>query len=67
MLGVGADILAKDELGWTALASANGLVVVKILLDAGSDISSINSGRTPLGHAAFNGHIEVVSMLLNTK
>ncbi|KFY02547.1 hypothetical protein V490_00460, partial [Pseudogymnoascus sp. VKM F-3557] len=67
----GADVKAKDPLGWTPLSRAaldGHHAVVKLLLDTGEvDVESKGPfGHTPLSEAARCGHDAVVKLLLNT-
>ena len=65
----GADLDAKDELGWTALhhaVSKGHLEVAKLLLDRGADVDLADKkGRAPLSFAAANGHLDVAKLLLD--
>jgi ankyrin repeat protein len=64
----GADLMAEDSSGMTALYSAasNGCgEVVELLLEKGADIETKDKGRmTALHWAANNGHDKVVQVLL---
>jgi ankyrin repeat protein len=68
LLEAGADINAKDDLGWTPLVWALRRTpeVITILLNAGADINSQDKlGQTPLINAARTSqNPEVVTILL---
>ncbi len=67
LIGVGADVNAKNKDGGTPLhVAAHGHTeVAKILLEAGADVNAKNNdGGTPLHEAARHSHIEVVKILL---
>lgn len=76
MLNAGADVDCTDDQGWTALhlaAYAGSNEVVRILIDAGSDINALVDRpegsplkNSPLHLAAKNGQIEVVRTLAST-
>ena len=69
LLSSGANIEAKDNVGWTPLiwASCYGYKdVVGLLLDKGANIEAkSNSGWTPLMYASYNGRKDVVELLKN--
>jgi len=68
LLEEGADVNAKDFLGFTSLhlAASNGhFNVVKLLIEKGADVNAkVRGGSTPLHLAASNGHFNVVKLLL---
>ncbi|CAI0654143.1 unnamed protein product, partial [Colletotrichum noveboracense] len=68
LLGIGADIVIKNDGGSTPLhvASYNGHIdVVKLLFEKGADVTvTDNDGWTPLFVASYNGHMDVVKLLL---
>src|SRR2546430_2225049 len=62
----GADIMAEDEHGWTALhkaATCGNRAVVLLLLENGARISKGIDGRTALHFAAEFGNEEIVRIL----
>ncbi|KAJ1474962.1 ankyrin repeat-containing domain protein [Baffinella frigidus] len=77
LLGVGADVSAKDVRGWTALHDAAAFDqedMAQLLIEHGADVSSKNKhGDTPLDqltaylfYAARSGHEAVVRLLLDS-
>jgi ankyrin repeat protein len=66
LLANGADVNARDDVGWTPLMSAQyDNEVVKLILDAGAEINAKNNdGRTALMLAAEDGETQIVSLLL---
>src|SRR5436190_1614266 len=70
LLDAGADVNAKNNWGDTALTLAVRndcrLDLIKVLFDAGADINEKNDAEnTALALASFNGHVEVIKLLLN--
>ncbi len=68
LLDHGADINAKDELGFTALARAtsfqNHPEIAKLLIERGAEVNTHDKfGRTPLHGALEYGNIDSVSLL----
>ena len=70
LLDQGADIKLTDYMGRTSLLyESNGPLpeTVKILLDHGADPNRVDSDEhfSPLMHAAAEGHLEVVKVLIS--
>lgn len=67
LLKSGADVNARDNLGWTPLiwaACSGNARLVELLIDADADLNATsNGGWTPLMWAARNGHEEVIELL----
>lgn len=64
----GADVKAKDRLGYTALwfAARNGLLeMASLLLERGAEVNVPAQGQTPLFRAAASGHREMVDFLVS--
>lgn len=77
LVEAGADVNAKNSIGWTPLYEAlhRGYVdVVEILIKAGAKTDSVippcyaspQHGQFPLAHACRQGHEKVVKLLLST-
>jgi len=68
LLEKGANINAKDNIGWTPLhfAAYHGITdIVRLLLEHGADINARDAdGLTPLHIAAALGHVDAVRLLL---
>lgn len=67
LVEAGANIEAKDSMGYTPLilAAGGGLGEIKALLEAGADKDAVTiNGYTPLHIAAHQGRVEVVKVLL---
>ena len=67
LLDKGADINAKDKVGWTALHSASfkgHTEVVKVLLDKGADINAKGADGMMARDLAYNkGYTEIVKLI----
>jgi len=68
LLTHGADPKVPSDGGWTPLhnaAQAGAVGSVSLLLDAGADVNAELSNRmTPLHWASYNGHLEVVKVIV---
>ncbi|MFC1605078.1 ankyrin repeat domain-containing protein, partial [Planctomycetota bacterium] len=66
LLTKGADLDAKDGLGFTPLKNARALPVVELLISKGADIhaKTTRQGRTKLHGVCFGGDREVVELLI---
>jgi ankyrin repeat protein len=65
LIARGADLEKRDRFGWTPLIEAamgGALETVQVLVEAGADLESDNSG-TPLAWAAHRGKIAVIEYL----
>ena len=72
LIDKGAQVEAKDSIGWTPLhlAALRGHVeIVRLLCDHGADVEArtIYGGWRPLHWAAINGHISVVKELIEER
>lgn len=72
LLNAGASIDAADKFAnWTPLfhaANEGHLASVRLLLDAGADVEVVDDqGKTAIHHAAWSGHPEIVSALLQAR
>jgi ankyrin repeat protein len=71
LLEKGADITVAEKHRWTALHNASQTgqeVIFELLLQQGTAVNSTDTtGRTPLSHAASNGHTGIVAALLALK
>lgn len=69
LIGVGADVNAKDDIGWTALMIAVWLgntEIAQLLIAKGTDVDAKdNNGDTALIKAAQCGETELVRLLIN--
>ena len=72
LIAAGAEVNAKDNIGYTPLHSAAGgrasvgrTSVVSLLLAAGAEVNAKNNdGETPLHNAAFYGRADIAAMLI---
>jgi len=71
LLDKGAQLEAKDSVGWTPLhwaASQGHIEIVRLLCDRGADVEARDiGGRRPLHWAAYHGHISVVKELIEDR
>ena len=69
LLDSGADVNAKDNIGWTALlcaAFSNQTETVRALVAKGAEVNARDAeGRSALFWASFSGHADVVRVLLD--
>lgn len=68
LLDSGANPKFASDGGWTPLhnaAQAGATSSAALLLDAGSDVNAcLSNGMTPLHWASYNGHLEVVKLIV---
>jgi cytohesin len=65
LLARGAEVEARDELGWTPLHHAVSVAVQELLVANGANVGARdNGGRTPLHVAALSGRADLAQFLL---